>query len=789
MTPQQRWARIQELCIQLEQSGDYSVAVLEASEPSEELRFEAFRLALAARAEAAEATRQVAPSPLEALPTTIGGYLVSGIIGAGGTGRVYAGIDRQGAPVAIKHLHQHLNQGETLARFERENSILKRLNHPHLIRVLDASVDAAGRPFLVMERFDGRPLDRHCDEEKLDVAARVRLLIAAAEAVQAAHENLVVHLDLKPANVVVSNSGELKVLDFGTAKLLDASPTITMQLTPSYASPEQLRGEPVTPRCDVYSLGLVAYELLCGRRAFGDRTSLAGVALRASGGAQLEPLESNANEAQAALRGTTSAKLHRLLRGDLAAIVAKSLEHDPRQRYASLADFAADLRRVFAGQPVSARPQTALYRAGKFLRRHPRAVAASLAVALTLAFAGGYAWLQARRADAAVAKSEVNSRFVRFLLNTLNPNVAGTPDLKFVDAIARASASLSSEGSLARAEKASIQASLANYLYDANHPAEARQAAELAFRWAEMSGNPAPMVSAASLLALIRMSSGDCRGAIAAAAAGSRAFERTRTALGPEERAAFFQLRGQIRANCQNDPQGQLSDLASAFAVLGERRGSEVDAYRQANLHGGYAFALAAARDYPKARAVAGAGLKLARLHPEHRAVRSLLHRVLASVEDAEGHLSEAAEQMGEATALSEGVTSEFEFLRNRLTWASRLAEAGDPVRARSMIDESLKHLRSHSAEVGQQRWMVLVDAALAYQRAGHCAPVQALVKEADVVAGGIASATWRGNRLAAEALCLVDPAQARPIAREALALTNAPPASPLRRQLAVAAQ
>ncbi len=381
--------------------------------------------------------------------TALGAWRVVAPLGRGGMGAVYLGERSDGAFAqrgAIKILPSAASSAAAIARFELERRILARLSHPHIAHLLDGGVDGRGLPYLVLEHVEGRPLDAWCDERRAGVDERLRLLVAVARAVAAAHRNLVVHRDLKPANVLVTAEGVVKLLDFGIAKLLDPGPgdlALTAlearPMTPAFASPEQVRGEPITTASDVYQLGLLLYELLTGRRpqqaTSGSLAELVKVvcereppppsrAVVAAGGAR------PAGEL-ARLRQSTPARLARHYRGDLDAVVARALAKDPERRYGSAEELAADLERWLAGRPVRARRPTVGYRAGKFLRRHLAAsLAAGLALALTLAYAVGVT-LQARAIDAQRQRAEVEAakaseveRFLLGLFESSDPGVA-----------------------------------------------------------------------------------------------------------------------------------------------------------------------------------------------------------------------------------------------------------------------------------------------------------------------------------------------------------------------------
>jgi serine/threonine protein kinase len=312
------------------------------------------------------------------LGETVGGYKLDAEIGQGGMGTVYLAHRADGEfdqQVALKVVSSHLRTRFFTERFRAERQILADLNHPNITRLLDGGVDVTGDPYLVMEYVDGQAINRYCDERFMAIPDRIRLFLQACSAVEHAHRKLVVHRDLKPGNVLVTKDGVLKLLDFGTAKLLLTAPAehVTTRfgaMTPRYSSPEQLRGESVSTSMDVYALGVMLFELAAGAWPFGDPNSpIAGLerALR-----DVDPARPAAlvTEQAARLRSTPTAKLARVLDGDLRNVIAKAIESDPRRRYTSVEQFSEDLRRYLAGQPVLARQQTWVYRGARFVQRH-----------------------------------------------------------------------------------------------------------------------------------------------------------------------------------------------------------------------------------------------------------------------------------------------------------------------------------------------------------------------------------------------------------------------------------
>ena len=355
----------------------------------------------------------------------VGRYRVLREIGRGGMSVVYLAARADDAfdqRVALKVLDRAPRDREARARFGQERQILASLDHPNIARLLDGGMDDRGRPYIIMELVEGEPIDRYCDGRGLSVDARLALVEGVARAVAYAHRRLVVHRDLKPSNLLVTATGEVKLLDFGIAKLLGpeaagvfaAPPTRTALrvLTPEYAAPEQVRGEPVTTASDVYQLGLILFELLTGRRAHG----LAGDSLT-----EIERVICT-GEPPRPSRSVTGAALRRRLAGDLDSIVLTALRKEPDRRYASPADLAADLERHRAGLPVAARGDGLAYRAGKLIRRHRLAVAAAAAIALSLVGGLGAALWQARAARLEAQKATAVRDFLVRIFEVANPD-------------------------------------------------------------------------------------------------------------------------------------------------------------------------------------------------------------------------------------------------------------------------------------------------------------------------------------------------------------------------------
>ncbi len=356
-------------------------------------------------------------------------------LGAGGMGVVYRAARDDGAfeqQVALKLLKHGVERAEAFERFRRERQLLAGLSHPNIARLIDGGATPEGVPYLVMELVVGTRLDRWCDERRLSVDARLRLFLDVCAAVQYSHQRLVIHRDLKPSNVLIGADGAAKLLDFGIAKLLEpidgeeAPRTRERRLTPEYASPEVVRGAPVTVASDVFSLGVMLHELLTGSRPWREsETSPTDLERAICETTPPRPSATAIDAAAAHARGEADpARLRRRLRGDLDAIVANAIAPEAERRYATVDQLAADLRRHLAHEPIVARPPGFVYLTAKFLRRR-RALAAALLIAL-FALSAGAAGLvsgsrKARRnADAA---ARVN-KLLREMLVQLEPSSA-----------------------------------------------------------------------------------------------------------------------------------------------------------------------------------------------------------------------------------------------------------------------------------------------------------------------------------------------------------------------------
>ncbi len=456
-----REARLQALAaVDARLAADVRELLHQAEHP--DARLEPAQLGRHAWQAADEALRSASATPLD----TIEGYRLLSRIGRGGMATVWL-AERTDRPfvqrVALKVV-EATGDPDAAQRFARERDILATLDHPSIARLLDAGVAQGDRAWIAMEFIRGEPIDVSCDRRRLPVAARVALVEQAARAVAHAHAHLVVHRDLKPSNLLVTSDGRVKLLDFGIARLLDegtqgaagsgSTPTLAVALTPEYASPEQLRGGPVTTASDVYQLGVLLYELLTGHRPHGaTRGSLAEVVRRvcdddpvAPSTAAIASASDHATRLQIAARRRTSPRaLADALRGDLDHIVLRALNREPSRRYASADALADDLERYRLGLPVNARRGTALYRARKFAGRHRTGVAAA-AVAVTVL--AGYAVLstiQAQRLAQQVERTERVKAFLASLFVVSNPGVSRGEQLTARELLDRGSQRIDAE--------------------------------------------------------------------------------------------------------------------------------------------------------------------------------------------------------------------------------------------------------------------------------------------------------------------------------------------------------
>lgn len=424
---------------------------------------------------------------------TLGAWRITAALGRGGMGEVWLAERADGAfegTAAIKVLKRGMDSDAVLARFAQEQRALARLSHPHIARLMDAGRTEDGLPYFLMERVvGGRPIHEACEGRPL--AERLRLFLQLADAVAYAHRNLLVHRDLKPGNVLVDEQGQVKLLDFGIAKALDPAPeggpaeepqltaTGERPFTPHYASPEQVRGDPVTTATDLYSLGVLLYVLLTGQRPYGRSATTPAAAARSV-------LEEEPSRPSSLARPEPDwERTRRQLQGDLDNILLKTLEKQPEARYASVDALAADIRAYLDGFPVSARPASWAYRTHKLLARHRLASAAVAAALLGVLGGAAMALWQAREAEAARAVAESQRAIAERRFNEVR-QLAGRLVFKYHDKLRYLAGATD-----ARAALLGDAAGFLDSLRDAARTdrALARELADTYFRIAELQGD------------------------------------------------------------------------------------------------------------------------------------------------------------------------------------------------------------------------------------------------------------------------------------------------------------
>ncbi len=405
----------------------------------------------------------------------VGSYTLDSLLGQGGMGAVWLAHRSDGryeARVAVKFLNPALLGPGGIERFRREGQALGRLTHPNIARLIDAGVTQAGQPYLVIEYVEGESIAKWCDSRNLDVPARVRLFLDVLAAVTHAHSKFILHRDLKPSNILVTADGQVKLLDFGIAKLLDdgsdATPMADLTrvgayaFTPEYAAPEQVQGGEVASATDVYALGALLYVLLTGRHP--------------TVGAGKTPLER-----MRALADTEPVRPSeiglRALRGDLDNIILKTLKKSPAERYPTVEAFAEDLRRYLNHEPVGARPDSLAYRTGKFLRRNRLAVGAAAIVLLTIVAAAAVSIRQAveatRQRDRALSLAARNDAVIDFVNGMLTEVAPADQPVRVADLIERSRSILIREDSIPE-HRAAILAMLSAYYLSSGKPAQAQ---------------------------------------------------------------------------------------------------------------------------------------------------------------------------------------------------------------------------------------------------------------------------------------------------------------------------
>ncbi len=707
MTPD-RWTRIKDLFAQAaalppgERAAFLGAACRTDDEPDDALRQSLE--AMLAQDDAGDVLASLAGPPAPP-PERVGPWRLVERVGEGGMGEVWRAERADGAydqTAAVKLVRPGLAT-DLLARFRAERQVLARLDHPAIARLLDGGTASDGRPYLALEYVDGEPITDYADRRRLGVDARLALFAQVCEAVAAAHRQLVVHRDLKPSNVLVTDDGQVKLLDFGIAKLLDPDPEFTVAvtaaerrvMTPEYAAPEQVRGEPATTATDVYGLGVLLYELLTGARPYRLESRIRRAVERAILEAEPTQPSTAVTDADAArARSTEPAKLCRRLRGDLDQIVLRALRKEPERRYDGAAAFAADLARHRDGLPVEARPESAVYRAGRFVRRHRVGVIAAAAVALAVVVGAGLALWQAAEADrqraAASREAAASAQVATFMTDLFRESNSAEVRGDTVSARDLLDQGLARIDSLA--ETPDVQADLLDVLGEIygrlGRFEQAQQAFTRVVEIRRQQGDSLSVVAALAALAAVR---DDERAFPEAIEIYRTALARARDARAPDSLRAALHL-GLGEALVQND------DLAGAIRALDAATGF-------------------ADRTFPADA-------------PQAQSIRSLRAKVLVRQEDYAGarRLYERNIRQLRANDPSSWLAGEL----NSLAFAFK--RSGDPAAAVPLYQEALSILERTDREGHRDRSVLLSNlAAAAYEVGDVQTAERSLVEKLDL--------------------------------------------------------
>ncbi len=577
----------------------------------------------------------------------IGPYELLRELGRGGMGVVWLARRSDGAfarEVALKLPHAHLLAGAVRERFDRERNILAALDHPHIARFFDAGLGVDGQPYLALEAVDGQPITDWCREKALPVAARLGLFAQVADSVSHAHGQLIAHRDLKPANVLVTAEGQVKLLDFGIAKLLSADPgTATdstaltradgLLATPRYAAPEQLSGGPVSVATDVYALGLMLFELLTDR---------------------LPPAPGEPVPAPS--RAVTDSTLRKALRGDLDAIVDRALQPHPQDRYASVAALAEDLQRHREHRPIQARHLSPWSLAWRYVRRHRLPVAMTTALVLSLAAGSAAVAWQAQEARTQARRAEAVKDFLLGVFTAADPRLAGgkpdgqTTAKTLLDRIAARIDGQFANDPVLRIELLRTAADIYRELGDkeAHESLQARQLALVREHFGPLHDNVLDAELEAALRAYQRGDLAACRTLLAESDTHLRAAGRDSGA----QRAHWWTMRGMCLRDQSDQADARIDALQRAEALFSQvepgQRGHVTALCEIATEHSGQMRLTEAAATNRRAIAMSRA------LPQRNEAELQTLHGNLGLVLMQQGELAGAAEAFGEAAAVAQ---------------------------------------------------------------------------------------------------------------------------------------
>ena len=661
----------------------------------------------------------------------IGHFRIERELGRGGMGTVYLAARDDGQfrqQVALKRIRSGLASDSIARRFRSERQILADLAHPNIARLLDGGMTENGDPYLVMEYVEGKPIDRYCEQHRLSSRRRLEIFLKVCAAVQHAHRHLVVHCDLKPGNILVTDEGEPKLLDFGVARLLagetargpgEGTAGGLRLMTPEYASPEQILGRPLATTSDVYSLGVLLYELLTGispvRQAEPPRREAAPIARDAPPPSPSSPIEVAGRPAAERRRWPTrSDRTGRKLCRDLDSIALAALHEEPSRRYGSVEQLAADLRRYLTGQPVTARRHTPAYLAGKFIRRHRLAVAATALVALSLLVGLAVATFQAHEAERERSKAEQVTGFIKSLFRQVDPGRARGPDLTLGELLDDAVGPIRS----GLAGQPRVQADLLQILGEGytrlGRFEPARELLEQAMQIRRQTlGDEHPEVARSlDSLGLLALEQGDLPSAETLL---RQALERSRERLGDRHLDVAESLNGLGRVLLRTDPAAAESRFRRSLAI---RRETVGDRSREVSVSlNNLGVALQESQRTEEAREALTEALELRQqlFGERHLLVANSLHN-LASVLTDLGELRSAERRQREALALyrarlgdDHGSTAAaLHNLAGLLRAAGRVGEAREAVEEAMRINEQ----RQNPIELALN---LMLSGALAY--------------------------------------------------------------------------
>lgn len=556
---------------------------------------------------------------------------------------------------------------------------------------------------------------------------------------------LIAHLDLKPSNILVDRPGRVRVLDFGAARLLseDATAPVTMQFTPRYASPEQLRGEPPSTACDLYSAGLLLHELLTGGMPFADSASLAALGERA-----------RADTVPQIATGSA----------DLDAILHQALAFDPPARYASAAAFAGDLRAWLAHRPVAARRPTPGYHFTRWIRRNRAVTAISAAALLGLLGTGIYAARQQSERLREAERGRQTADFLRWLITSSAVPGSSRPALTVAEMVDRGSRRLDHPGLLPDDLAAGIQSDFAYLTQEHGREDLAEAMARKAVARANRSGQTTARLQSHRVLAAILMRRGTCTEAVSVLRASDR--WAGEAGVSPEVSAIYLSTRASAAEQCEAALPQALTYISRALAIA-----STLPPLTRASLELQRALLLSRAGRSQDAIAATGRGIRYALADPDGRYSHIALLRIRSMAHTAARNPQAALADIRQAAAMAHGVVNPFEEMRLQTLLGGRLADTGQVAEAMDLARSTVGAARRRQSEIGPSFWMILADAAEVLARCQACPDALALYQEAAQLTPAGMPRTWRGNRLFFEAECASrsDPRRAASLAKAAL--------------------